>query len=523
MKLACRVHAAVVVTTCLRRLASASFALVLVACGGSSTAPAPQASSSDIAVGAAVPGPTPFISVLPLSGQSLKQVSIYRFLIAPKPGTVSRPVDVRYSAAAMARRGFHADGSSSANLPVFGLYAGHANQVTLEMTFGDGSRQEKVVTITTPPYVDPAGIFDHPTILQARASGGPSLNYALLRSVSAGPIVVDSDAQVRWTAPGTFNGRGVVLRDNALFLAGQTSLDFYRIELDGALTKMLIPAQAPSNPQAQFDHFHHSLDRSRSGILGELDGVVDGIPSIESMIVDLSLAGAILKDWDMAAIVRKQMRDNGDDPALFVRPGSDWFHMNATTYDARDNSVIVSSRENFVIKIDYASGAIKWILGDPTKYWYTFPSLRAKALTLEAGGLYPVGQHAVSIASDGSLLLFNNGTPSVSQPAGAPLGEKRLYSVVSAYDIDPVKMTAREIWNFDYGKTILSDICSSVYEVPGGGYLLSYAAANNRTRARIVGIDSRREVLFDFDYPSPGVCETSFSAEPIGLDKLTIQ
>jgi Arylsulfotransferase (ASST). len=29
--------------------------------------------------------------------------------------------------------------------------------------------------------------------------------------------------------------------------------------------------------------------------------------------------------------------------------------------------VIVSSRENFVIAIDYETGAIKWILGDPTK------------------------------------------------------------------------------------------------------------------------------------------------------------
>jgi hypothetical protein len=35
-----------------------------------------------------------------------------------------------------------------------------------------------------------------------------------------------------------------------------------------------------------------------------------------------------------------------------------------------------SSRENFVIAIDYDSGNIKWILGDPTKHWYEFQSLR---------------------------------------------------------------------------------------------------------------------------------------------------
>ena len=45
---------------------------------------------------------------------------------------------------------------------------------------------------------------------------------------------------------------------------------------------------------------------------------------------------------------------------------------------------MVSSRENFVMKLDYHTGNIIWILWDPSKYWYTFPSLRAKALTLAA-------------------------------------------------------------------------------------------------------------------------------------------
>ena len=79
---------------------------------------------------------------------------------------------------------------------------------------------------------------------------------------------------------------------------------------------------------------------------------------------------------------------------MFVRPGVDWFHNNSAIYDPSDDSIIVSSRENFVIKLDHKTGQIIWIFGDPTKYWYTFPSLRAKALTLAPGGLYPIGQHA---------------------------------------------------------------------------------------------------------------------------------
>ena len=81
---------------------------------------------------------------------------------------------------------------------------------------------------------------------------------------------------------------------------------------------------------------------------------------------------------------------------MLVRPPNDWFHTNSAIYDARDDSLIVSAREHFVMKIDYETGAIRWVLGDPTKYWYQFSSLRAKALTLDSGGLYPIGQHALS-------------------------------------------------------------------------------------------------------------------------------
>ena len=83
-----------------------------------------------------------------------------------------------------------------------------------------------------------------------------------------------------------------------------------------------------------------------------------------------------------------------------MRPGVDWFHTNAAVYDASTRSLIVSSRENFIMSVDYDTGAIRWVLGDPTKYWNAFPSLRAKALTLTGSGLYPIGQHALSFTSD---------------------------------------------------------------------------------------------------------------------------
>ena len=114
------------------------------------------------------------------------------------------------------------------------------------------------------------------------------------------------------------------------------------------------------------------------------------------------------------------MRAGGDDPSQFVSPApTDWFHNNAVTYNRADDSLIISSRENFVICIDYTHNAIKWICGDPTKKWYQFPSLRRFALTAAPGSLPPIGEHAVSITYDQHLLLFDNGFASTFQhPVG---------------------------------------------------------------------------------------------------------
>ena len=71
--------------------------------------------------------------------------------------------------------------------------------------------------------------------------------------------------------------------------------------------------------------------------------------------------------------------------------------------------MIISSRENFLICLDYETSAIKWILGDPTKKWHQFPSLRRFALTLTPGSRPPIGQHAISITFDQNILLLDNG------------------------------------------------------------------------------------------------------------------
>jgi hypothetical protein len=98
----------------------------------------------------------------------------------------------------------------------------------------------------------------------------------------------------------------------------------------------------------------------------------------ESVIMEVDGSGNVLKTWNLATIISAAMTAGGDDPTQFVYPSpTDWFHNNAVTYRRSDNSLVVSSRENFVICLDYETGAIKWILVNQK---YQFPSLVQYAL-----------------------------------------------------------------------------------------------------------------------------------------------
>ncbi len=514
-----------------RHLVLICTALLLAACGGggggSPNSPAAaaiaaqpsQASQSQIHVASYQPGVSPFISSVYLgvpaaatgAGPGLADLSAVEFTIAAKPNSVSKAVDVTYAMTALNSQ------SSILVVPVFGLYSNYTNQVSLLLHFIDGSVQTLPVTITTDAYVDPTGIYDKPTILTARAAGSTlGFDFFYMKSGLGSPVVVDTDGEIRWVVPGISTALSSAYQNGEFVIGDSLHPTLRRLRLDGTISSNPVDYYATT-----YSDFSHNIDLSPTGFLAEFDTFSNGVTNVESTVAEINAQGTVSTQWDMAAIISDYMSSQGDDPSNFVRPGQDWFHMNATAYDPSDGNLIVSSRENFVIKINTRTAEIMWILGDPTKYWYTFPSLRAKALTLAPGGLYPIGQHAVSFTSDGLLMLFNDGYGSAKNPVGTSPGVTRTYSAVSAYSINALAMTAQNEWNFDRGQTVFSAICSSAYEALGQSILVDYAVADNDTHARLVGLDANHNIVFEFEYPTVP-CNTSWNAVPIAFDNLSI-
>jgi arylsulfate sulfotransferase len=469
---------------------------------------ASQANGTTITITGQTAGATPFISRLSLRVSNTAVLKSIQFTITPKPDSVTRPLSGTYSNDYLISRGFEQSQTGVIALPVYGLYDGYANTVTLTYRFLDGSSSRASTIIRTATFDDPCG-YKNPLVLQHRSSAPLSYDYIMVKGQCStfSPAIIDTDGALRWVGTSFFSSDSDTFFDNAVYLAHGP--DLYRMDLDGTVTTV------GHYSGIGVSDFHHNIDRGKVGIILEADTV----PSyLESVDIEVDASGSVLKIWNLANIISAAMRAGGDDPSQFVYPSpNDWFHNNSVAYNRADDSLIVSSRENFLICIDYETSAIKWILGDATKKWYQFPSLRRFALTLTPGSLPPIGQHAVSITYDQSILVLDNGQNSAFE---VPPGTQRNYASPRKYRLDLNAKTATEVWNFEMGQSINCPFCGSVYEDAPLNYLIDYSFINcvgTQNQSQLIGLSAAGQTIFRYQYPS-APCSVAFNAIPLHLE-----
>ena len=492
----------------LRHAPSLLACLMLAACGGSDHS-ASQAEAARVTVAGQAAGTMPFVADISLAVEDMANVDRISFTIAAKPGTYSKPMNATYTRAWIDRTGAWHAAEKRLVVPVFGLYEGHANTVTVATAFRDGSSDVEQVTVNTAPYSGTPP-YTTPVVGVARKAGSDlGFDYMLYKPNLHGPAVVDADGNLRWfsgTLP-VVSGVQTHFTGDAFYIGSYVAPEMFRVDLSGRVTTIPLPP-------GRYTNFHHDLSAGKRGMLAEMDARDGNVTKMESILAEIGTNGEVLKEWDFAAIFREHMQANGDDPSNFVRDGIDWFHMNSAIYVPADDSLLVSSRENFVVKLDYATGRIKWLFGDTTKHWYVdYPSLRSLALTVTEGKA-PIGQHSLSITPNGELLLFNNGLGSLNHPAGTSPGVTRNFSTPSRYRIDEAARTAAEVWTFAIEPAVFSDICSSVYETTPGNYLINYAASVTADRNRVVSVNSAGQVALDLTYSGIN-CSLVHIARPI--------
>jgi hypothetical protein len=469
-------------------------------------------------IGSITPGAQPFISFVGIDGVAVSQLKSVKFTITPKAGATARAISGTYTKPYLQSRGYI--GGSSITVPVYGLYPGRTNQVQIEVS---GQRKVTLSTaITTTAFTGAGNRFtagNYEVLTPRNPSVRLGYSYLMMKSYMSGssPLILDVDGEVRWAATSGLCSQGAILFENGIYADDSCGLGngstVYRMEMYG--TDQRVANLASVGVWG----LHHNYDPGKHGILVEVDRYDEsGNSNEESFIYELSGSGAILDSWDISAIFRAHIRSGGEDPDLWVRDGRDWFHNNSVTYWKKQDQIVVSSRENFVVGIGYSDKKIKWILGDSSKAWHDYASLRSVALTLVGDSIAPMGQHGLSITPRGELMLFDNGEQSYNQD---PLrsGDDRSYSAPRRYSLNLRRMRATETWNWDRGQSINSPVCSSIYQ-DGNSYLVDYASESWGS-TRLVGLGRNDEIAFEYRYQ--GVCDTGWNAIPVHIEALSFK
>jgi len=219
-------------------------------------------------------------------------------------------------------------------------------------------------------------------------------------------------------------------------------------------------------------HLHHDIIEKPDGnFIGAVRD--DRLNTADDQIVEVDRNTAeIVKTWDMREILDMDRYD-------LVENDYDWFHMNAIWYSESDNSLLVSGRNQCVVKVSYDNELI-WILA-PHKGWgragvngdgletsdYLLTAVDSDGNpygdSIQMGYYEPDdfgwnwGQHAPMYLENGNLFLFDNGF-------NRNFTGEIQYSCGIEYDIEEENKTVKQVWQYgkERGPEFFSAIISDV-------------------------------------------------------------
>lgn len=361
-------------------------------------------------------------------------------------------------------------------IPVLGLYPGMDN--TVELRLSDGRRKE--IIITTGPLDSAVKLPESIDTTAAYMDGNVMF---VIPAMGALPAAYDYRGDCRWycTENITFaikelqNGRFSIgsprLLEKPYYTTGLWEMDL--------IGKIYAEYRLPGG-------YHHDQFEMEDGNLLVLTECFEN-GTVEDMCVLIDRAdGSILKTWDFKDILPQDAAPSGS----WSR--HDWFHNNALWYDKKTDSITLSGRhQDVLINIDFQSGKLNWILGDPEGW----PEDMREAYFLKPVGdlEWQYEQHACLITPDGDVMTFDNGHYRSKNPEHYRLGKDN-YSRGVRFSIDREKRTVRQIWQYgkERGNEFFSPYISNVDYYGEGNYLVHSGGIASLDGITCEGVGSRR-------------------------------
>ncbi len=398
-------------------------------------------------------------------------------------------------------------------VPIYGLYPNYLNTVTLTVTDASGEKTTTTVQIQTEPIApETIGNIIIQTDIENASAMSDGMNFLYSHK-----LAFDSHGDIRWanntwvTPPCTLYDfeDGTYITTYGSYLEGDvlfTERNFFG--------KFLRIWYSPYGA-------HHDIEEGENGNLLITGGKGT---AIEDFVYELdSQTGEVVNSLDLKTVLpRSSERSNTAQTVqstMGFRPdasATDWFHLNAIVWD--DGKVILSSRHmSAVVKMDWPSGKIEWILASP----YGWPNMFEKYLLTPIEGQsdfeWPYWQHAPYLMPDQDndpdtedILLFDNGTVRFGETdvqealRSGNLSAIQDYSRLVQYRINASEGTIEQIWQYgkERGEELYANRCGNADLLLNGNrlgyfYVESKDLLNRTAHAVMNEVDSSGNLVWE--------------------------
>ncbi len=390
-------------------------------------------------------------------------------------------------------------------LPILGLYPDTNNQVTLRLESTEGYT-ETTESIQTEAL--PEALPDVDIVTAKRDQMEPGWNLSALRvSDTPGrhlPFIYDPAGDIRWYAEFPFAELAIgferLANGNFIFGVEET---IYEYDMLGAeINAWQLP---------DYFYTHDIIEKPDGNFVIVVDK--EGLDTIDDFVIEMDRdSGEIVREWDLRQVLDVSRQTYEEE----VR---DWLHVNAVWYDERDDTLIISGRNQGVFKVTMENELV-WILA-PHKGWEQAGpdgnGLETSQYLLTAvdanGNPYPEavqqgdedpegfswvwGQHTPMVLPNGNLFVFDNGRKRNFSGSGTAR-----YSRGVEYAIDKEAMTIEQVWQYgkERGEEFHAQIISDVDYLPETGNRLIMPGIINAS-----GTPPNQAIMTEVTYPGKEV------------------
>lgn len=413
------------------------------------------------------------------------------------------------------------------SIPILGLYPDTENEVTVTLTDESGNSMEKTVTIKTGTLAKSiANIEVKEADTTKMELGDSELTFVVPSTKRA--YAFDANGDVRWYST-RYNSHifKELTNGNLLYLTKESNdADTYNVLLETDYLGKIYhrydfssssAANDTGKSEGEMTVIHHDGNELPSGNF--LLTVNDGSNYIEDTMIELNReTGEIEKTIDLKDILPEAFYEDYDSTSR--EDGKvDWFHQNSVEYDEADNSIIISGRhQDTIMKIDYDTSEIKWIMGDssgwPESYQKYFLNGEVKA----SGG-----QHAAIVLPDQDdndettdILYYDN---NISVTRGDEETSEK-YSEARQVRINDAEMTIEEVWTFgeELGEDYYTKIIGSArYLSNTGNRLVNFGYRDEGQTSSIMEVTEEGETVLKVDLTDFPTSAWAYRAERFSL------